>query len=118
MESQKQKEHRLTYIDSKAIPLKEGIDYEVLQTDIAGNKVKVDVEYYKKIQEQRKEEAIKYIATMKDKVEMSNDEFEGLISKSGVIQFQCLGNPTLPHASAMAYWKAGSSNQGGGIHSE
>ena len=80
--------------------MKPGIDY----IDIAGNNVS---EYMMK-------EQLKHVATIKNKIEFKPMEFEGLISKSGII----VGNPTLPHASAMAYWSPGSSNQGRGIHSE
>lgn len=83
MESLKQREHRITYIDySSSTPLIEGVDYE--SVDIAGNKVKVDVEYYNAIQQKRIDETLKYIATIKNT--LSVEEFEGLISKSGVIK--------------------------------
>lgn len=73
MESLKQRQHRITYIDySTSTPLKEGVDYEDTT--------------YEDIQKKRIEETLKYIATIKNTIEMSNKEFEELISASGVIK--------------------------------
>ena len=72
MESLKQREQRKLYIHTaQAQPLKPGIDY----IDIAGNNV---TEYMMR-------EQLKHVATIKDKIEFKPLEFEGLVSKSGVV---------------------------------
>jgi hypothetical protein len=75
MESLKQREQKKLYrLDTVGIPepLKPGIDY----IDIAGNNV---TEYMR-------QEQLKHVATIKDKIEFKPMEFEGLISHLGIIK--------------------------------
>jgi len=68
--------------------IKQTEQLELYCYDIAGNLVKIDKEYlptiYERIQEERHQDTIKYIATIKET--LPEREFEGLISKCGIIK--------------------------------
>jgi hypothetical protein len=63
----------LLSIDTKQVELQKGIDF-----------IEVPKSIYEEIQEKRRQEAIDYIATIKTTLPTS--EFEGLISKCGIIK--------------------------------